>query len=378
MATLRGDAAARERALSALIQAAPADPEPYRILAAASSAAHQYGRAAGQLRQAAERMPANAALLNQLGYVEAFAGNLPGAVAALREYERLRPGEANPLDSLGDVNAAHGRFAEAVRFYLDAYGRDPNFLDGGTLFKAAQARLMAGDRGGADGLFGRYLEARRAAGDPVVEYRRAEWEWQSGRGRDALERLQRFAANFQDPAGRAWGDVAVWQLLSGNREAARAAALRTQLPLVRFWVDAGNSGDPGWSPRQRELAVACKFLLQSDFASAVAPLERLYAGWEPGADPAIPVLLAWAYQETGHPERAAPLVEFYPIPRNAGLSPAAALWFPRYFYVRGAVLASRGKAAEAQRAWRTFLDLSGPDDDIWRLRSRAREALASR
>ena len=88
LATLRGDGAARERALAALIQASPADPEPYRMMAAASSAAHLYGRAAGQLRQAAERMPANAVLLNGLGVYRGGLCRQPagrrGGVAAVR------------------------------------------------------------------------------------------------------------------------------------------------------------------------------------------------------------------------------------------------------------------------------------------------------
>ena len=63
-------------------------------------AARSRGRRAA-FREAMRREPEQPLLWNELGYTEAFAGNLDGAVNALREYEKRAPGDANPLDSLG-------------------------------------------------------------------------------------------------------------------------------------------------------------------------------------------------------------------------------------------------------------------------------------
>lgn len=386
LAAVRGDAAGRQRALAELARLTPADPEPYHGLASLATAAHRYPQAAGWLRRAAELAPGNIVVLNTLGYTEAYAGDLQAATVALREYERLRPREGNPLDSLGDVHVAMGRFAEAGRFYLEAWQRDPAFLGGGTVFKAAQVRAMAGDVAGADKLFEKYLEARRAAGDRLLEYRRAEWEWRTGRRRAALDRLGKFAAAATDPAGLTWGQLAMWRLTLGDEEGARAAAQKTQALLPRLltarvpaseWAARADqlAGDRA-GPQARDLALACGLLFARDFRSAAAPLERLYASWEPGSDPAVPVLLAWVYAEAGQLERAAPLLAFYPIPQPDPLNPLSSLWFPRFFFLRGLALNREGKSAEARRDWQTFLTLSGPDDDIWGQRRAAESALA--
>ena len=71
-----------------------------------------------------------------------------------------------------------------------------------------------------------------------------------------------------------------------------------------------------------------------------------------------PVLLAWAYAESGRPREAAPLLQPNPIPQPNALNPFASLWFPRLFYLRG--------------DYRAFLALSGSQPLIWGEEQKAR------
>src|ERR1019366_4094911 len=96
--------------------------------------------------------------LNQLGYAAASAGSLDTALDALRRYQALRPAEANPLDSQGDVNLLAGGLRQAGSPSLQAAKKDPNFAGGGDLWKAAVARLMSGDVAGASQLAQQYIQ----------------------------------------------------------------------------------------------------------------------------------------------------------------------------------------------------------------------------
>ena len=86
-------------------------------------------QAVAEYRKALEIEPEDPAALNQLGYAEAYAGDLARRYGRLRRYQALRPAEANPLDSLGDVNLMSGRLSEAESFYTEAAAR-PQVLSG--------------------------------------------------------------------------------------------------------------------------------------------------------------------------------------------------------------------------------------------------------
>ena len=45
---------------------------------------------------------------------------MSAAMNALRRYQSLRPADANPIDSLGDVSLLGGHLGEAEGFYLEA------------------------------------------------------------------------------------------------------------------------------------------------------------------------------------------------------------------------------------------------------------------
>ncbi len=376
LAAIRADPAGRDRALDALARLTPADPGVWSALAQAAVARHDYKRASASFDKALAVQPEDSALLNAAGYAAAYAGNLAAAMAALRRYETLRPNEANPGDSMGDVNFYCGRFAEAEKFYLEAARKDPGFNNGGPLWKAAFARLMTGDVAGADALAKRFIEAREAAHDPLAEFRKAEWSWHSGRRRPALERLLAIAQTPQPPplreiGPRAWAQVAIWRMELGDRAGAAQAADRAAsaagpgsaaIAAVAGFVAQPPASAGEWAVRAerafpepgqaqlKSLARAYALLFAHEFTAAVPVLREIYGSWNPSnPDPGMPVLLAWAYVESGRPRDAAPLLEFNPVPESTGLSAFTSLYFPRLFYLRAAVAKSEGKTAEAQK-----------------------------
>ncbi|HWQ56596.1 MAG TPA: tetratricopeptide repeat protein [Bryobacteraceae bacterium] len=384
LAGYRGDRAGQKAAFTALAAADPADPGPYRGLAALAQSEHDYAAAAALLRKASTLHPDDPALLNTLGYAEAWAGNLPGAAAALRRYGQVRPDDPNALDSLGDVHLYLGKPAEAGRFYQDAYAKDPSFQDGGSLLKAAFASLIAGDPGRAGTIFERYIEGRRAAADPFIEYRRAEWLWLTGERRPALQKLSVFAAATEktaahELAARAHAHMAVWSLELGDAAGARGHAEKAQalsgpasggIAAVARFLTLPPASASEWRVRaertffspqaagMKQFAVAYALLFGREFQGATPLLKEAYARWTPMGDPAVPVLLAWAYAETGRAREAAPLVEHTPVPQGAGLNLFTSLWFPRLFAVRAQVLEAQGRKDEAARQRRQFLELA--------------------
>src|SRR5262249_846829 len=172
-------------------------------------AARRYSAAIRYFRQVLAAQPADAALLNKLGYTQAYAGDLDGAVKTLRDYERVRPKEANPLDSLGDVHFYWSRFSEAEKLYRQAYDKDAAFQNAASLFKAATSRLFTGDLAGAETIFAEYESARRAAADPIVDFHRAQWDYLRGKREEAMRRLESFAAGAKTPEAAALADCAL-------------------------------------------------------------------------------------------------------------------------------------------------------------------------
>ena len=400
-ATMRGDSASRERALHDLLRVYPADPTLHRNLGELALNRREYDKGAAYLTTAAVIRPDDPAVLNLLGYAEAYRGDLRAAVNALRQYEKLRSDEANPLDSLGDVHFHLGQFSEAEQFYLKAHEKNPNFLSGGDELKAAHARLMTGDLTGADKLFDKYIEGRRAASDPAIEYRKAEWWWITGRRDRALSGLETFAhaaekGPLRSLSARSYAQLALWNLEMGGKEPARQLAARAAelapsetggTAVIRFLTEP-DASPTEWSVRAermfpdsspatlKDFALAYALLFAKEFERAAPVLRQIYQR-SGQTSPGVPVLLAWAYIETGRYQDAAPLLRRNPIPEPTGLALFNSLHFPRLFYLRGRMLEHSGKGEEAKRYYRFFLNLSGPQPLKFGEEHRARQALGA-
>lgn len=351
-AVLQGDRVAERRALVDLARTTPADASVYRMLANLDLAARAYPAAVQWYNKALEREPDNVALLNEAGYANAYARNLEAATQRLSRYRDLRPLEANPLDSLGDVHFYLGRFSQAENYYLEGYAKDTSFLFGGELYKAAWARLMTGDLKGADEAFGRFLQARQGLNDPLAPYRQAQWEYLTGRRKQAIARLDRMAQAPQPPlASLAAFQLSVWMLETGS-------------PTRAF--EAGPS----------QYAQACQLLLSKQFPEAATRVTKLYQQTSPASPDPLDVLLAWALLETDRFNQAAELLATNPIPDPLREHPFLSLSFPRIFFLRGVVLEKQGRREEAKINYGLFLRYSGDLPMTLGEEQRAREALA--
>jgi tetratricopeptide (TPR) repeat protein len=387
-AELRGDFGARVRALETIGRLNPADIGLFRQLAQANLNVRRYTEAAANERKALALGPNDGALLNELGYSEMYAGNLEAATKALDEYRRLRPADPNALDSLGDVNFALGQLAAAEQYYRQAFEKDNSFNGGAALMKAAHARLLTGDIEGADKIFNRYLEARRNAKDLAVEFRRAEWEFLSGRRRQAIARLDAFIRGLPPGqavlAPQAYTQLTLWNLELGDREKARASALRAAsigrflaappAPAAEWTARAQQLLPSPAEERLRKVMAAYALLLQKDFQAAAPVLLDLYRHTAPDPRETLPVLVAWTQVETGRFEDAVPLLQRNPVPSTAP-DIFSSVAFPRLLFLRAAALEKQGHRPEAAHDYRLFLTLSGPDPQAFGEEARAQRAI---
>ncbi len=406
LAGFEHDGARQQRALATQARLDPCDPSTWQVLADLASERHDYGEAMIAYRKALAIRPSDPQMWNQLGYAAASAGELSGAMAALGRYETLRPSDPNALDSMGDVNLILGHLDEAERYYLRAYEKDHNFLGGGDLFKAAMARLMAGDVAGADALDKKWIAAREAAHDPMAAFRAAEWLWTTGRREQAIEFLGNFAAaneraagqdaEARDLASHAYAETAIWKLLLGRRaagaaDARKAVQLRTPSStpaagLAQFLAQPGPESAASaaeWNARAdrtfpnappgsaKDLMLGYALLLDGNFQDAVAPLQRVYDSSGP-AQQDLAVLLGWAYLESDRTDRAAPLLRLNPVPPVAGVSPFGGFSFPRLYYLRGELAARQGNTEAARANYKLFLQLSGSTPLKWGEEKKAR------
>jgi Flp pilus assembly protein TadD len=400
-AALRGDREGQYKALVALSRATPADADVFRALAELELRARRFRTAVEFYQAAAARTPEDVLLLNQLGYAQSWARDLEGALRSLGRYRELRPREPNPEDSLGDAHYYLGHFAEAEKHYLAAFGRDPNFLGGGALYKAAWARLMTGDTGGANASLRRFLEFRRKAADPLIELHEAEWEYLTGRRKQALERAARLAKSPPAPGAAAATalQLAVWHLDLGQAGAARTyaeraiaeapnPAMRSVAEVCRFVAQPAAPAAELAARAERELpgpalaglrkyAVAYALLYARDFAAAAPILRELHAASSPASPEPLNVLLAWCLLETKQDGEAGDLLETWPVPKPGADQPFRSLAFPRVFFLRGVLFDRQRRLEEAKTGYRLFLRLSGDLPSVFGEVSRAKAALTS-
>jgi len=400
IADVHANPEARLNALNKLVKLDGADPNVWRGMADTLMSRHDFKQAQEAYQRASALAPDDIGLLNSTGYAASQAGDLDGALTALKRYAEIRPKDANPYDSMGDAQFVGGRLAEAEASYLEAVKKDSNFENQGPLLKAALAHLLTGDVNGANALAERYLAARAQAKDPIVDYRRAQWTWISGRRKPAAQQMGAFAlANENGPlrevASRAYAELAVWSLMIGDRPGAGGFAQKAlsmagansagNAMVARFlslppansseWAVRAEQQFPG--PQQaviKNFSLAYALLLNQQFQPALLLLRQMWESGTPTADEGLPVMLAWCYLETGKPKEASELLRTNPVPSPAGLTPYTSFYIPRLLYLRGQLAEKEGRAADARAAYDKFLAISGPDPLMWGEEKKARPA----
>ncbi|HEY4084513.1 MAG TPA: hypothetical protein VGM43_01185 [Bryobacteraceae bacterium] len=220
-ATASGDRAASLAAMRKVSELEPDDIELARSLAIAETNAGDFRGAVAAWKRITTSAPQDADAWNQLGYALCWSGDYQGALAAIHEYAQVRPAEPNPLDSEGDIHFWFGKYAEAAKSYTAANVKSPSFLNGGELYKAAWAKFRAGDKAGADASFSGFQELRTRAKDPSVPLFVSDWQYRTGRAKEARSTanvaLQKDAPPVRAAAA---AQIALWDLMEGDRAAA--------------------------------------------------------------------------------------------------------------------------------------------------------------
>jgi hypothetical protein len=115
-------------------------------------------------------------------------------------------------------------------------------------------------------------------------------------------------------------------------------------------------GGPGQA-QIKNFALAYALLVNKEYQPAQLLFKEMWESGQAVPEEGLPVMLAWTYVETRKMKEAAPLLKFNPVPNGAGLTPYAAFYLPRLFYLRGVLGDSR--------EFKKFVDLSGGVPLIW-------------
>jgi tetratricopeptide (TPR) repeat protein len=275
-ATLNKDAHAEHEALLKLT-ARVEDPQLLANLGELEVRAREFAVAEGDYKKIVALEPDNAQAWNLLGYVYAYEGKVVDAEAAFAHYGKFPGQDSNSFDSLGEAQFMNGKFADAEKAFLKAHDLNAALLSGGDLRKAAYAHWLAGDLPGADKLFERYLEFRAKLNDPSLEWQHASWEFSTGRGEQAIARLQK------SPTPQNKVQLQVWQ------------------GAVHLGLDR---------------------------------LKLAYEGTQPSADGFYRTFYADELLRQGKKEEAKKLAARWPLPDSAGDAVLQSLVFPKYVELR--------------------------------------------
>ena len=279
-ASLHQDEPGRERALTELVRLTPHDLPLLRQLATREMDARRYSASVRYYEAVLQEAPDDVEMWNQLGYAQAFAGDLESARKSFERYGRDPAHTANALDSLGEAAFLNGKFAEAEKSFLDSH--DKSRLNGAELLKAAYAHWLQGDLPGADKVFSQYLAFRTQQKDPLVPWRQAVWEYSTGRPDAAMARL---SSATGPTANIALAQLALWK-------------------------------DPSKLPHDP------------------AHLKQAYEKAQPASDGIPRVFYAAALAESGQKEEARKLIALWPLPGQENDPLLQSFVFPKYMELK--------------------------------------------
>ena len=140
--TLGKDAQGYVKNLEAIIKTDPADKRAHADLGAFYRNSKKLPEAVAELEKALAIDPSFGYAQNLLAYTYADLGQRDKAIKAFDLYAAAHPGEANPIDSLGDLYFLTGEFANARAKYQQALAIKPDFP---STWKLAYLYAMDGD-----------------------------------------------------------------------------------------------------------------------------------------------------------------------------------------------------------------------------------------
>jgi tetratricopeptide (TPR) repeat protein len=132
-----GDIDAMIQAAKALIAEYPRDGMERGLLGSRLSATGHWDEALALFREGLALNPKDELVLNFESYQFAANGDVSSALAANDAYAALRPGDANPADTRGDILFGAGRDEEAIAQYRKVLEIRPDFSDYAEYYKLA-------------------------------------------------------------------------------------------------------------------------------------------------------------------------------------------------------------------------------------------------
>ena len=300
-AQLAGDQPGQVAALTEIIEASPGDTPLLRQLAQTRSTSGQYAEAAELWKKLSASLPDDSDVWNQLGYNRAWAGDYPGALAAMREYTRIRPLDPNSDDSTGDIHLLYRHYPEAATSYLASVAKAPTFQNGTSVYKAAWAKYRAGDKPASEKLFGQYRALLEKQGSPNLGLMEGEWLYRTGREKQAIALVRQEVLKLDkvDSQSAYYQVLTVWDLLAKDREAAvrdakAAAPPRSALGAIIQFVGLPSAPAAEWSARAdriipgpalanlRSLALGYALILDGKRTEALPLWEQIMKTTPPG------------------------------------------------------------------------------------------------
>lgn len=204
---------------------APADPEPWRLLATLYAGAGEEDAAARTLEDLAAHVPGDGSGFRELGRALLDAGQPGRAERHLRRALQLGPRDVEALRLLARAHEALRREPEAREDLLAILRLEPD--DGPALLVLGRMAARAGDLAAAREWFGRHVEASGGDADAHV---RVVFQWlEGGRGAEALAAARAgIAAAGPDPRLRLAQGLALAELRRWAEAANALAAIRPE------------------------------------------------------------------------------------------------------------------------------------------------------
>lgn len=242
---------------------------------------------------------------------------------------------------------------------------------------------MTGDVAGANRKFEAWAALRRAAKDPIVPFRSAQWLFYSGKHEEARAALAKLLAS-DDPQYKAaqlrslaFSQLAIWDLQSGARDRALQEANEglkgggaTPTTLVVRLAAENAHGAAEWSARVDRVLAAPQLAQLKPAALAYAlyfagewqaaePLWKAMLERATPDDAITPAVYGQILVELKREKEAERYVRLFPLPHPGEPDEFRSLVIPRVLATRSVVFAAEGKTADAEGARKLFVSLWG-------------------
>ena len=379
-----GDLAGGRQKLESLLKEFPRQETARMQLAGLLNREGEPDHAISVLKGGLQLDPRNDALLNFLGYSEAFSGNLAAALQANDQYMTVRPNDPNPWDTRGDILYELNHDDEAVAAYRKVVELKPDFVGYVDYIKLAVVYADQKKFALADSALQEYTQRAAGAGKFYVAIFQAQFQETRGDlegARASFERAVRDLARAGQNEGAedALKSLASASLLAGQGTAPDLAFARQQKlagrengPIAFLQEVQGETAEserslqlyaaarpelgPSGIEKIRNYGALYAALLRKDPQGVIAATGRL----PNSIDSAFRYPRAWAYLQTKDYSRAeqdlrAALSNEKDLSNPNGMRTRSPLLAALAHFYLGQVCEATGKRDQAVNEYQEFL-----------------------